>query len=311
MKRLICVFVAVFLILLPGCFKTEDTNETAGFTFQDDMGNTVTVNNPQRVAALLGSYADVWMLAGGTVCASADDAWDDFGLNMPEDAVNLGNTKKLNFELLLSANPDFVIASTNTLQNVEWKSSLEQAGITVAYFDVSDFDDYLRMLKICTDITGKSENYKKYGERLKTEIDAIHERCADKPEQTVLVMRASATSIRAKNSENNVLGEMLASFPCVNIADKDESLLENLSMESIVLQNPDKIFIVQSGDDTEGTKENISKTLGENPLWNELDAVKNGEVYYMEKRLFNFKPNAEWAKAYERLEECLYGKAES
>lgn len=309
MKKIVCVIIAALIIILPGCVKTEDKTEPDGYTFTDDMGNTVTVNEPKRVAALLGSYADVWMLAGGTVCASADDAWDDFGLDMPEDAVNLGNTKKLNFELLLSAKPDFVIASTNTLQNVEWKSSLDNAGITVAYFDVSDFNDYLRMLKICTDITGKSENYQKYGESLKFEIDEIHQRRENEPEQTVLVMRASATSIRAKNSKNNVLGEMLATFNCVNIADKDKSLLENLSMESIVLQNPDKIFIVQSGDDTEGTKENIIKTLGDDPLWNELDAVKNGKVYYMDKRFFNLKPNAEWAKAYERLEECLYGEA--
>lgn len=88
------------------------------------------------------------------------------------------------------------------------------------------------------------------------------------------MMRASATSIRAKKNEGNVLGEMLESFGCVNIADSDESLLENLSLESIMLLNPDKILIVQSGDDTEGTKENIKNMFRENPLWSELEAVK-------------------------------------
>lgn len=315
MKKIICALLAAVLIILPACTGNNAKDENAvgntSYTFTDDTGNSVTVDNPRRVAALLGSYADIWMLAGGTVCATADDAWDDFNLDLPDDAVNLGNTKKLSFELLLSAKPDFVIASANTAQNVEWKTSLQNAGITVAYFDVSDFDDYLRMLKICTDITGKSENYEKYGTDLQSDIESILKSRVDEPEQTVLIMRASATSIRAKNSKNNVLGEMLANFNCVNIADKDEALLENLSMESIALQNPDKIFIVQSGDDTEGTKTNIEKTLGSNPLWNRLDAVKSGNVYYMDKRLFNLKPNAEWATAYEKLEECLYGEAQS
>ena len=79
-------------------------------------------------------------------------------------------------------------------------------------------------------------------------------------------------------------------------------------MESILLQNPDKILIVQSGDDAEGMKKNVEKMFAENPLWNELDAVKNKQVYFLDKHLYNLKPNARWAEAYETLAEILYGK---
>ena len=143
---------------------------------------------------------------------------------------------------------------------------------------------------------------------IESRIHDILKRNEGKEPQTVLVMRASATSIRAKNSNGNVLGEMLESFDCINIADGDESLLENLSAESIMLQNPDKIFIVQSGDDMEGTKENIENMFRENPLWKELDAVKNGQVHLLDKHLYNLKPNARWAEAYETLEELLYAQ---
>ena len=34
------------------------------YTFTDDLGRTVTVEQPERVAALIGSFADVWCLAG-------------------------------------------------------------------------------------------------------------------------------------------------------------------------------------------------------------------------------------------------------
>ena len=101
---------------------------------------------------------------------------------------------------------------------------------------------------------------------------------------------------------------MLESFDCINIADGDESLLENLSAESIMLQNPDRILIVQSGDDLEGTKQNIENMFRENPLWKELDAVKNGQVHLLDKHLYNLKPNARWAEAYETLEELLYAQ---
>lgn len=227
---------------------------------------------------------------------------------LSEDTVNLGGTKSLSLEKLLGADPDFVIASTNTSQHLQWQKNMEDAGITVAYFDVTEFEDYLRMLKVCTDITGNADAYEAYGAALEQQIHDVLDRNQAQPSQRVLVMRASAASIRAKNSEGTVLGEMLKDFGCENIADNDSTLLENLSVESIALQNPDKIFFIQSGDDSEGMKKAVESMFRENPLWNELDAVKNGNVYYMDKQLYNFKPNARWAEAYETLEEILYAK---
>ncbi len=81
-----------------------------------------------------------------------------------------------------------------------------------------------------------------------------------------------------------------------------------MSVESILLQDPDKILIVQSGDDAEGMKQNVEKMFYENPIWNELSAVKSGEVYFLDKHLYNLKPNARWAEAYEKLAEILYGE---
>lgn len=288
-----------------------DSGETAiknAYAFTDDLGREIVVSSSRRVASLLGSYADMWVLAGGSLCAAPEDAFVDFDLSLPEDTVNLGETKRLSLELLLASAPDFVLASTNTAQHLEWQPSLAGAGIVTAYFDVSCFEDYLRVLKIFTDITGQAERYQQYGESLKGQIAGVLSRCEDRTPPSVLFMRASAASIRAKGNDGNVLGGMLGEFGCVNIADTQESLLDNLSVESILLQNPDKILIVQSGDDAEGMKRNVERMFDENPIWNELSAVKNGEVYFLDKHLYNLKPNARWAEAYEKLAEILYGK---
>ena len=305
----LCLILTVAICVLTACGQGEGTAKTEeGYTFTDDLGREVTVASHERVAVLLGSYADMWVLAGGEVCAAPEDAFEDFDLSLSDDTVNLGETKRLSLELLLSARPDFVIASTNTSQHLELQQPLEGAGIATAYFDVACFEDYLRVLKICTDITGKQDRYEQYGTDIQKKIGDILMRNANAAPRTVLFMRASATSIRAKGNSGNVLGEMLDSLNCINIADTNESLLENLSIESILLQNPDYIFIVQVGDDMEETKRNIDNMFQENPLWNELDAVKNGQVHILDKRLYNQKPNALWAEAYEKLEEILYGE---
>ncbi|MBR2878378.1 MAG: ABC transporter substrate-binding protein [Clostridia bacterium] len=299
MKKILTLFIIISLFLC-GCSSTQKKD---GYTFTDDLGRTVTVSEYARTAPLIGSFAELWTLAGGSICASADDAWDDYDIDIPEEAVNLGGTENLSLEKLLSAQPDFVIASAKRRQHIEWLEILESAGITVAYFDVSDFESYLEMLKICTDITGRYDLYEKNGLEVKKQIENTVKNAGG---QTYLLLRASATYIRTKKSSGTVLGEMLSDFECINIADSDETLLENLSLESIIEKNPDRIFIVQAGDDYDGMKRAVESMFNENPAWYELDAVKNGHVHYMDKKLYNFKPNALWGTAYERLEKILF-----
>ncbi|MBR2949887.1 MAG: ABC transporter substrate-binding protein [Lachnospiraceae bacterium] len=288
---------------------SADTDLEAACTFTDALDRSVTVHAPRRTAALLGSFAQIWQLAGGEVCATADDAWDDLALDLAPDTVNLGKTKELSLEKLLEARPDFILASTNTRQNVEWKDTLEAAGIPVAYFDVSDFEDYLQLLKICTSITGRSDLYEKNGLNVQTQIEAVlqksQERIAVSDSPKVLSLAASASKVRAKNSTSNVLGRMLYALGCENIADSDQTLLENLSLEHILQADPDFIFVVQHGDDTEGTRRLFEQMMDEQPAWKQLSAVRSGRIYFMEKSLYSLKPNHRWGEAYELLEEIL------
>lgn len=296
----------ILCLLLAGCGAPAATD--GGFTFTDDLSRTVTVDDPQRVAPLLGSFAQIWMLAGGQVCATADDAWDDLALDLPEDAVNLGGAKSLNLELLLSARPDFILASANTRQHLEWQDALTATGIAVAYFDVADFEDYLRLLNLCTDITGRKDLYEVNGLQVQAQIDHVLTQSAARVARTgaptVLCLRTAGSGITVKGSEGNVLGAMLQSLGCVNIADSDATLLEQLSMERILQADPDYIFFVQQGDDTAGAMAQMEQLLAD-PAWAGLTAVREGRVHLMDKALYNLKPNHRWGEAYEGLEAIL------
>ncbi|HCY06666.1 MAG TPA: ABC transporter substrate-binding protein [Erysipelotrichaceae bacterium] len=313
MKRLFIVLICVLLLI--GCNNKEvSTGEVVNeefITFIDALDREVTIKkNPEKVAALLGSFADVWILAGGEICATAEDAWDDFGLDL--DAVNIGGAHSPSLELLLSSNPEFVIASASTSSNVEMKETLEDAGITVAYFDVDNFYDYLEMLDICTDITGRKDLYATNGLEIEKQIEEIKdefnkEEISEK-EKTVLLLRTASSFVKAKGSEGTILGEMLDDMGCINIADNDETLLENLSVEAIIKEEPYHIFVVTMGSDTKAAMESLENLINENPAWNTLDAIKQDRMYVMDKKLFNLKPNANWANSYQELYEILKGK---
>jgi iron complex transport system substrate-binding protein len=278
--------------------------------FQDDLGRDLSLErNPQRVATLIGSFADIWCLAGGkdTLVATANDTWTSFDLDLDETVANLGAIKEPSLETLIAAEPDLVIASCNTEADVELLETLESMGIPVVYFEVSSFEDYLRMLDICTQLTGHTENYETYGQALQEEINEA-KAMADGTEPSVLYVRATSSSCKVKNSEDSVLGEMLLDLDCQNIADSDTGLLENLSLEAILADDPDYIFVVIQGSDPTDAEAMLESTLLSNPAWESLTAVQEGRYYVLDQSLYNLKPNARWGEAYTQLAEILYGE---
>ena len=308
-KRIGAIVLIALLLSITSCSPSQENKRIDTVIFTDALGREVEIaKDPERVAALLGSFADVWKLAGGTLCAAAEDAWEDFGLEL-KGAVNIGGAHSPSLELLISSAPDFVIASASTASNIEMQGALEAMGICVAYFDVDNFDDYLDMLNICTDITGQKDLYEKNGLELKSKIERIISQYQNKDipqaERKILLLRAASSFVKAKDSNGTILGEMLKDMGCINIADDDSSLLENLSVEAVIRQNPHHIFVVTMGSDTQAAQLTLQNMLNENPAWSTLSAIKNNRLHVMDKKLFNLKPNARWAESYEILYEKL------
>ena len=328
MRKNLAVLVGCFLVffVLTGCGNKQDAGSNLVFsentenfvnqtmedsvtavTFTDDLGRTVCVERPQRVISLISSYADIWYLAGGIeqLVATTNATWTYFDLPFREDIVNLGSSKELNIEQLIACEPDLILASCGTDRNLELETAFEEMGMNVAYFSVNSFEDYLRVLKTCTEITGCEENYETYGLAVKEQVEAALDR-VDGTAPKVLYVRATGSSCKVKNSEGSVLGEMLANMGCANIADSEESLLEQLSMEVILQEDPDYIFVVMQSADPADAEKVLQSTLLSNPAWATLTAVKEGRYYVMEQNLYNLKPNARWGEAYEKLADILY-----
>lgn len=313
-KKISTVFLlSVLLFTFAGCTTADKEAKTAvpqnHISFTDSLGRSVSVPEGTRDAAVLvGSLADIWRLSGGNILATAEDAWEDFNMDIP-DAVNLGTVKDPDLELLMSTNPPLIIASPKTASNLDLLPTLSRAGYTVAFFDTTTIADYLKMLKVCTDITGRSDLYEKNGLMIKEKVDAVkadfvNEKIPDE-EKSYLLLRASSGLVKAKGSSSYVLGGMLKDLGYENIADSDKTLLEDLSIESIIKADPYRIFIVQMGDDAESAKKNIDTMLYENPAWRSLTSVKEGRVHFMDKRLFSLRPNARWGESYEILTDIL------
>ena len=294
-----------------GSRPADVSSEAGKITFTDALGQEFSVDPPERAAVMIGSFADVWVLAGGedALAATANDAWESYGLELEEEVVNIGSPMKPNVELVLGSEPDLIIASSLSPSNLELQETFQRAGIPAAYFDVSSFQDYLDLLELFTRLTGHPERYAQYGTAVQEQVDgAILRRAVYSFAPSVLTIQVSGSSVKVKNSEDNVLGPMLKELGCRNIADQDGALLEELSLEAILQADPDYIFAVYHGTDEAAAQANLEETLLSNPAWASLSAVEGERFHILERRMYSLKPNALWGDAYEKLADILCGE---
>ncbi len=176
--------------MLTGACSAQSPDVSEKVSFIDDRGVQVEVTKkPQRTAVLMGSYADIWLNAGGDIIASVQDALDR-GLIDEETAI-VGSGKEVNSEQLLAVKPDFVILSLDYPNHLELDQLLSDAGIAHAYFQIDSFDQYLNCLKIFTDIMDNPQAYERYGSDVKVRIDAVFDKLKDaEGNPKVLLLRA-------------------------------------------------------------------------------------------------------------------------
>ncbi len=291
---------------------TSEINVSFPYSFTDDSGEVVTLDaEPTKVAVLFSSYAEIWIDAGGSIAVTVAETVER---GFADDSVTVidpgSGHSTIDLEALISAEPDFVIGTTDYAGQVDAVSFCRDAGIPAALFRVECFDDYLDVLKICCDIAGSPENYALYGTNVANEIDALFDsvgeylESADAPD--ILFVRAGSTdsSTKAKTAADNFACAMLDELGVNNIADERGELTGALSLEAIIEADPDYMFITTMGNEAAAIEHMDSMLTSEG--WRELSCVKESNYAYLPKELFHFKPNSRWADAYKMLVELLY-----
>ena len=287
-------------------------SQAGAVTFTDDTGAEVTVDNPQRVVACMGSFASMWELAGGTLVGASDDAFtlSDYDLVSP-DVQKVGDFSSPNLEAIIALEPDFVIMTSGSggrggdSNQADLKAALAASNIPVACFRVTTFADYERMLRTCCDITGRDDLYEQNAQATADRIDAITAQVPAGEVPTALVLTTFSGGTRVQAS-STMTGSMLAELGAKNLADENPSLLKDFSLESIIGMNPDFIFVVPMGNDDAAAMKALEDQTAANPAWSTLGAVQNGRYVALDPHLFQYKPNERWDESYQVLFDALY-----
>lgn len=255
---------------------------------------------PQNVVALSKSLTEMWLLAGGQIAGSTDDGLE---LEGAKKAASVGTLSTTSLEAIVSLNPGLVIMTYDMPAHKKLGANLKSMGINVEVVDINNFADYDIYMKKFTDLTGRPDLYKK---NVTDVADGIKKVLNGKTEgkgngKTYLFLRVS--SAKNKVMKGYFGNEIIENFGFKSIVE-DSSSLDDISIEAIIAADPDYIFVVAQGDQKRAD-EAFYKAYQSNPAWSGLTAAKAGRVFMLPKELFNTKPNAEWAQAYQYLGDLI------
>lgn len=278
-------------------------------TFTDTRGQEVTIEkNPQRVVSVFNSYLEIWMASGGEVIGTIEPSGDK-PVPGTENAEIVGTLGAVSLEKVLSLEPDVMIVNGNSNHHMELVPSLEQSGIKVIALDFVFKEDYFKLARVFTALTGREDLYETNVKEVNANIEKI---IADSPTDKnykVLLMMASGKSITARGTDSYV-GEMLKDLHTTNIADVSNNLLSetSFSLEKIIEEDPDFIFVQTTGSDMQVVYDKLKQDVESNPAWASLQAVQNDRYIFLPKDLYMYKANHRYAEAYEGLAQHLYGE---
>lgn len=309
MKRLISLLLCLTVVFTMAACGAEPAAPAETLPADSDMpelidilGNRTKLSKDARVACGYASFAQCWLLSGGALVGVTQDAVDR-GLAVGDASV-IGTVKSIDLEKLAASSPDYVILSADLSAHSELQSALDTMGIAYGYYRVDTFEDYKAMMAQFCAVNERDDLYRENALEVEQRIESIRERIPADCDQSVLLLRAYSTGIKAK-TDDNLAGQILKEYGLRNIAEESPSLLEDLSMEQVILTDPDYIFVLTMGDE-QAAAEYMRSHLENDPAWQGLSAVRDGHYHILPQNLFHYKPNQRWDESYEYLANIIF-----
>ncbi len=291
---------------------TDDINVTENtVSTVDGTGEEITLNkNPERVVILFTSFIDIWTRNGGELVGMVESSTSDIDIPGTEGVETVGKTGAISLEKIISLEPDLVILSSNTSSQMELVPQLKQNEIPVLAYDYVFREDYYRIAKLFSALNGRDDLYEENVTRVEEDIQEMIEKIEESEgisRPSIFLMFASSKNLKARGS-NSTVGEMFADLHAVNIVDDSGASVDDqiFSMEKLIEEDPDYIFVLTMGSDMEKVEDRIKADAESNPAWSSLTAVQNDRYIFLPKDLFTYKANHRYAEAYEYLAQIIY-----
>ncbi|MED4695090.1 helical backbone metal receptor [Peribacillus frigoritolerans] len=284
------ILLLAIMVMLSGCNNSQKTTEAEKTsaktsnqetrTIKHEMGETEMKNTPKKIVTLELSFVDSLNALGIKPIGISDDNKKDMitklvGQEM--DYTSVGTREQPNLEVISSLQPDLIIADAERHKGI-YKDLQQIAPTIVLKSRESTYQENLDSFKTIAKAVNKEDAAaKRLSEHEKT-IKELKSKLTVDSNMTVLPAVVRDTSFQAHTS-SSYDGELLERMGLKNAIQQKQPHAE-MNLEQLVEIDPDVLLLANN----EGKL--LTDEWKDNPLWKDLKAVKNGQVYSVDRDLW-------------------------
>ncbi|WP_155590497.1 iron-siderophore ABC transporter substrate-binding protein [Lysinibacillus cavernae] len=270
---------------------TEDTSTSAvnvdatdwPRTIKDSLGKEIVIEKkPEKIASLWYFYPEILVALGEPPVASTDKEYLSTlsYLNGKLDSTEeLGDKLSPSIEKILSTEPDYILATEHHEKLYE---SLEKVAPVITLNSKDIYDDWQYGLRTVAEIIGKEDKAEEVIDKMMQEIATGREALKSiQGESVALILSWDGKTFNVLGEENPVYTlafdkeKGLGLTPDVTFKGNNNQFA---AFEGISTIQADHIFLI--GDITK--KETLMTELKQNNVWNNMNAVKKGNIHLMD-----------------------------
>jgi iron complex transport system substrate-binding protein len=290
--------IAILLLALAACgSKAEETNseETAApkteqpetYTVQHAMGETTIEVSPEKVVILTNEGTEALLALDvqpvGAVQSWLGDPWYEHISDEMGDAQVVGTESEVNLEAVAALQPDLIIG--NKLRQEKIYDQLNDIAPTV--FSETLKGDWKENFEFYAKALNKEEKGQEVLTAYNERVEELKGELGDQLTKEISVVRflAGDTRIYQKDSFSGVILEQLG-FARPESQDINEFAIKGVTKERTPEMAGDVLFYF-TYEDGEGEATKVEKEWINDPLWNNLEVVKSGNVHKVSDAIWN------------------------
>lgn len=281
-KKIIALLSVTMLTFMVGCSSSE-SNES----------NVTNSNVEEVVVATSVAVTEILDKLGVEVSGVPTTSYE-----LPEstkDATEVGSPMNPDLEIIKSLNPTCVV-SVDTLGS-DFEKQFTENNIPSMFVNLSTVDGLKETIVNLGEKFDKSEKAAEIIAELENKENELNLSKRENKED-ILILFGAPGSVMV-STDNSYVGNLVKIAGGNNIFESESSSFIQVNMEEIIKRNPDKILIM-----THAVPEEAKKTVEEEfakATWQQLDAIKNNKVYYLENGYFGMSANLKVIEALDKL----------
>ena len=281
-KKIIALLSVTMLTFMVGCSSSE-SNES----------NVTNSNGEEVVVATSVAVTEILDKLGVEVSGVPTTSYE-----LPEstkDATEVGSPMNPDLEIIKSLNPTCVV-SVDTLGS-DFEKQFTENNIPSMFVNLSTVDGLKETIANLGEKFDKSEKAVEIIAELENKENELNLSKKENKED-ILILFGAPGSVMV-STDNSYVGNLVKIAGGNNIFKSESSSFMQVNMEEIIKRNPDKILIM-----THAVPDEAKKTVEEEfakATWQQLDAIKNNKVYYLENGYFGMSANLKVIEALDKL----------